>query len=135
MPVVEGVVESENVADALAPRVTEEVGDDERVDDCVMDEDGEIDAVPEPDDVLVPVGVPEAVNEGVALAVSVGLEEIDPVPDPGGVPLAEPPVESVGDGVFVIDDDALKVDDALSLPEGVTEGVVAAVPVPVDVGV
>ena len=91
--------------------------------------------MPLPVDEQVGVGVPEAVNEGVALAVSVGLEEIDPVPDPDGVPLAEPPVESVGDGVFVLDDDALNVDDALSLPEGVTEGVVAAVPVPVDVGV
>ena len=92
-----------------------------------------IDDVPVSELELVAVGVMEGVGEGVELAVSVGLEEIDPVPEPDGVPLAEPPGESVVDGVPVLDEDELIVDVALSLPDGVGEGVIAAEPVLVDV--
>jgi hypothetical protein len=113
--------ESEIVPDleGLAPLVRLAVGDL----DCVLErlcvELAVGDDVGVPEDVLEPEPVCEGVIGEVDEAVSETVDEGDEDTDGDGVPLAEPPEDKVVVGVAVTVEEALNVDDPLSLPDGV----------------
>lgn len=127
LAVVELVPLSLAVTEDDAPRVSELVGVRVREREAGGDRVGVRVGVA----VGVAVALPVCVLLGVcaADAVDEGDSELvtEAVAGAEGVPLAVPPRDSVGEGVDVVVDDMLRVDDPVSVPEGVCDSVSAAV--------